>query len=417
MSTELDQTITELDHEEWARISRDLEIHHSLFYSFWRIGRFQFTTGVETACIAFDLDGKAVQFRFNPKFWQSLNHDERIFIICHECLHIVLNHGVRLKDCENQKFGNFAADVVINHMLLTRYGFDRATLPALDNGCWFDTVFGKEWCDKHADIVSTPQTFEGVLLLLEKEAEIAGGVRFDDHSNLAEITAEQVQGAVGEAISGLSPEEKQRLVSSLKQYGTAPGGDWAKLFLEAKPKKKWETIIKQWSRKYWKPEYKDTEQWAVLNRRFVSLDSSLMLPSECEIEHESDKQIEVDFFMDTSGSCWGLHKRFFTAALSLDPKTFKINLYCFDTQVHPTSLKDQKVRGRGGTDFQCMEDYIQNGINKSKRSYPEAVFVITDGYSHIPDIEFPNRWYWFLTMNYTSAIPAGCNVYYLKDFE
>ena len=29
----------------------------------------------------------------NPKFWDSLNYYNKAFVIAHECLHIILNHG------------------------------------------------------------------------------------------------------------------------------------------------------------------------------------------------------------------------------------------------------------------------------------------------------------------------------------
>jgi hypothetical protein len=108
----------------------------------------------------------------------------------------------------------------------------------------------------------------------------------------------------------------------------------------------------------------------------------MFLPSDMEIEDDNDEKtrIKVYFYLDTSGSCWGLKDRFFAAALSLPDDRFDIRLFCFDTTVQETTLESRKIYGGGGTSFSILEAHIQKEI-KEKGEYPEAVFVITDGYA------------------------------------
>ena len=111
------------------------------------------------------------------------------------------------------------------------------------------------------------------------------------------------------------------------------------------------------------------------------LPRKMFLPSEMEIdERDFEKtQIDVWFFLDTSGSCWNLKDRFFTAAASLPPERFNIRLFCFDTVVKETTLESKKVYGGGGTCFKILEEEIQKEIRQGAE-YPTGVFVITDGY-------------------------------------
>ena len=137
-----------------------------------------------------------------------------------------------------------------------------------------------------------------------------------------------------------------------------------------------------------------------------------------ETDEFEENKIEVWFFQDTSGSCYGFRDRFFSAAKSLPPDKFDIRMFCFDTRVFETTLKSGKLYGFGGTMFQILENKVQEIIKKENLAYPKAVFVITDGYAcdNISP-KHPRRWHWFLSTNYTRCIHKECNIHMLKDFE
>jgi predicted metal-dependent peptidase len=432
-----------LTNEEFLLIARDLELHHAIFSKIWNVGKPRFTDKIPTACVTFDKEGNHLDFQFNPVFWDSLTPYERNFVICHECLHIMLSHGVRLKEL-NKDFGNIAADVVINEMLLSGFSFDRSKLDWVGkNGCWMDTVF------KDAKVpVEKDRSMEYYYGLLKKDfvEQIKealqnpnggeGGFKsIDDHEGIKGMDATDLEDVLGDVLDSMNETEKESLDRSFKEgnlneteesskmAGSMPGNlEIVVKVGNVKKKKKWETVIKKWANTYLKQNDKDHEQWARVNRRFVGIASSMnnmFLPSEMEIEEREEemKRIKVVFFQDTSGSCSHLAERFFKAAKSLDPKRFEIELYCFDTACYKTSLESGKLYGFGGTSFSILENEVLKICNGNISKYPKAVFVITDGYGDQIYPKKPKNWYWFLSCDFKSCIPKECNIFKLSDFE
>lgn len=436
-----------ISNEDWFEISSALEIHHAVFYKLWQMGKPVFDESIPTACVEWDSKGKFVVFRFNPSFWKRLDLYNRLFVICHEALHIILNHGVRTKDAARVNRGatNTALDIVINHSTVNNFGFVRSRIQDWQDYCWVDTVFK----DKKP-LPSDDKNFEHYYNLFEKvygdggpgNGDGTGGCStVDDHESLYGDSENQEDGEGGgkwdEAIDilnkELTEEEKESLKSTVnkhfqkpentaknQQAGSGTGG-WVFLKIDkVVKKKKWETVIKKWSKKYLKEKDKDVEQWARLNRRLVMLPKDMFLPSEMEVDDEDQEKtkIKVWFFLDTSGSCYGLKDRFFKAALSLPPERFDIRLFCFDTKVEETTLESRKIYGGGGTSFSILEAEIQKEIREKGISYPEAVFVITDGYGNSIKPEMPHKWYWFITEGGTKTyIDKDCNFFNLKDYE
>lgn len=408
-----------ITNEEYFAISRSLEEHHALFYMAWKMGVPWFDESIPTAAVRFDPEGELIQFVFNPKYWEELNEYERTFVICHECLHVILAHGLRTKDTEDGQRCNIALDIIVNHMLVNSFGFDRSKIRNEKELCWVDTCFPDE-----KETIPDNKYFEYYYSLVEPSL-IAKFIKLvDDHGGLSNPNWDAVIDKLG---AGLSEEEKDTIRDLVEKMGESPpggrgdgtGGMWqyAKVGKVAK-KKKWETVIKKWSQKFNKAKFKEVEQWARLNRRFVTLGGDLILPTDMEVEDDYEmKKIQVWFFQDTSGSCSGFRDRFFKAAMSLPENRFDVKMHCFDTQVFETTLESKKLYGFGGTSFHPIEAYIQAYIKKNELQYPEAVFVITDGFGTPVKPEKPAKWYWFLSTNYLSCIPKECNIFQLRDYE
>ncbi len=442
-----------ISRDEWFEISAGLEEHHAVFYKVWQMGRPHFTEDVETAAVQFDETGDFVWFHFNPKFWKSLDFYNKLFVISHEALHVILNHGVRISDAARVNRGacNAALDVVVNHSLLRNFGFERNKIINQEKLCWTDTVYkGRK------PLPPDDEMYEFYYNLFEKVYGHGGqgdggdgdgdnqmgsnpGGTVDDHSMMSGEKSGDWGKVIDKLQEGLSDEEKESLKklvqkhfqqdknkkqSTNQQAGTGTGGQWVFANIaKVKKKKKWETVIKKWSKKYLKESDKEIEQWARLNRRMAMLPKDMFLPSDMEVEEEADEKtrIKVYFYLDTSGSCWGLKDRFFAAAMSLPTERFDIRLFCFDTTVVETTLASQKIYGGGGTSFSILEAHIQKeiqqGVNGNTK-YPEAVFVITDGYGDRVSPEKPEKWYWFLTAGGSrSYIHKDCNFFNLDDYE
>lgn len=426
-----------ISNEEWFEISRSLEIHHAVFYKIWQMGKPIFNEEIETAAVQFNSDGEFIWFHFNPQFWNRMQLKDKLFVICHEALHIILNHGIRTKDAgrRNSAATNVALDVVVNHSLVNNFGFLRSTIEDWQDYCWVDTVFK----DKNP-LPPDNELFEYYFNLFDKvygDGGMGDGTKggapglVDDHSKMGE-GSDNWDEIIDALNAELTDEEKESLKSMVskhfeenksndKKAGTGTGA-WSFVKIGKVVKKlKWETVIKRWSKKYLKTIDKEEEQWARLNRRMSMLPRDMFLPTDMEVDDAERNKTKIDvwFYLDTSGSCIGLKDRFFTAALSLPTERFNIRLFCFDTKVEETTLESKKVYGGGGTCFNILEAEIQKELKAGKiDKYPEAVFVITDGYGTNIKPQMPSKWYWFITdggvRNY---IDKDCNFYNLRDFE
>lgn len=460
----------EMETSEFFRISRKLENHHSLFYKFWELGKPVFTRTLPTAAIMFNKDGRHINFLFNPEFWMSLDEYTREFIICHEMLHVVLNHGARIRDCTSREAANVALDIVVNHTLTNKFGFKREKLcnDWDTKGCWVDSIFPPEdgkptYTDDRAFefYYNKLPKMDIMNFILSKGGK--GGQSMDDHSGLDDKQLEEI---IKELDQNLSDEEKNELKDTIKKHfqengpqeregsvdgdkdpgkdttqpdknggqeaGTTAGGLWHFCKVKkVKPKKKWESVIKNWVRKKLKEEFRDVDQWARPHRRHTLLTKSgLMLPVEMEVDdlYEDNNKIEVYFFLDTSGSCAGLADRFWKAAQSIPHgknDKFELKLFCFDTRCYALQNDPKKedygvLKGFGGTSFDCIEKYVTERIKELKiKEYP-TLFIITDGMGDTIEHQEKSqmsRWHWFLSTDYDALIPKDSHKYLLKNYE
>lgn len=431
----MDSLPTRITNDEWLDIALSLENYHAVFYKIWQMGKPHFIEDIETAAVQFDETGNFVWFLFNPRFWASLDHYNKLFVICHEALHVILNHGIRTTSIARINKGacNAALDIVVNHNLLRNFGFERKKIINAEKLCWIDTVFK----DKNPP---DNEMFEYYYNLFEKVygdggrgdgkscgdnsmGSMAGGT-VDDHSMMGDTDK-----AIEELNESLNEEEKASLKDMIdkhheneskdKKAGTGTGNWTFANVGKVKKKKKWETVIKKWASKYLKTNEKEIEQWARLNRRLTMLPRDMFLPSDMEIEEiENEKvRIKVFFFLDTSGSCYHLKDRFFTAAMSLPEEKFDIRLFCFDTTVQETTIESKKIYGGGGTAFDIIEKFIQQDIQKNGET-PSGIFIITDGWGNAVKPQQPDKWYWFLTAGGSKQyISKESKVYNLDNFE
>lgn len=172
--------------QEFNDISQTLESLNGVFCQMWLLGRPTLTNEIPTAAVSFNKQGACIDFLINPIFWSELNYDTKVFLICHECMHVILEHGTR-SDLEakseaakedpytqlEQQLANVAMDVVINETLIHYFGLKRSSLnfedgieaissesedekenpstvdvgekslPDLSSGAFLDTVFDK----------------------------------------------------------------------------------------------------------------------------------------------------------------------------------------------------------------------------------------------------------------------------------
>lgn len=420
--------------DSYMRILIALEEHHSLFGRFWTVGNLYEDKSIPTACIAFDpQSGEGIKFLINPDFWSSIDDYCKTFVIAHECLHVYLEHGRRMKHMD-PNIANIAADVVVNHFLVDGFGFDRAKMGEWwRKYCWLETVFPND------PSVKSGECFEYYYNLLIKKAQNDpdGDKPQDDGGKPTIVDSHDHLGKIGDdvlkkIVEGLSQEELENFQDIVEEANKKENEQSAKIagsmagafsmlikIGRVVKKKKWESVVKNVLGRFIKEKEIINDQWTHKNRRLATVDSgNLMLPAEKEETILHRDKIEVWCFQDTSGSCKHLAERFFKALASIPDDKFHVRVFCFDTKVYETSLKTGKLYGFGGTSFSCIEDHIQNVVRNEKGAlYPSVVFVVTDGYGDNVSPEHPSRWHWFLSEQYKQCIPSQSKTYDLKDYE
>ena len=440
----------QLSFEEFNEIAKNLIVHHGVFYKFWDLVRPSYTNSknVPTACVVFNKENQCIDFLINKKFWSKLSQEKKNFIICHECLHVILEHGKRACSINtklNPELTNACLDIPINEMLVKYFAFNKKDIDPESKFCWADTVFKKEK-------VPNDKGYEFYFNKIKENADVEkisicgmgsgdsaeGDLETNSHESLDSFNGEDGEKAVQDLAELLSEEEADSLKDicermarneepknkeeKSKTRGNMAGG-MVKLLGKVKPKKKkkWETVIKKWSLKFGRAE-REENHWLVKARRNSLINTDFFIPSEIEyeIKKTKDEKIDVWMMLDTSGSCANLAPRFWRAANSLPKEKFNVHYYCFDTQVY--KLKDAdinagKLYGFGGTCFITIENFIQKSIKKEGKKYPAAVFVLTDGYGTNVKPQDAKKWYWFLSEDNKSCIPKESHTFSLKDFE
>lgn len=445
------QSFEALSYEEQRELAKSLIKYHGIFYKFWDLVKPSYTNSKQypTACVVFNKDHDCVDFLINKTFWKKCSPALKEFIICHECLHVLLDHGKRatgLINRINPEITNACLDIPINEMLVKFFGFSKKEVDPRSRFCWTKTFFKDEdlpndksfeYYFNHAKKISNAPKISIVGMGSGDGEE--DGLETNSHEGLASFDDKEAESKLEDLMSNLSEEEKESLRDIAERLDRANAGDnkseknnkiagsnaggLTKILgkIKSKPKKKWETVIKKWSHKMTRAE-KEENHWLVKPRRNSLIESNLFVPSEieCEIKKADNDKIDVWMFLDTSGSCEGLAPRFWRAAKSLPKEKFNVYYHCFDTQVYPLNQKDVekgKLYGFGGTAYSILENHIQKTIKKEGKKYPAAIFVITDGYGNFVKPQDERKWYWFLSDRCLAYIPKKSHTFMLSDFE
>lgn len=425
-----------MDKEEIKKYACLLGRHSLFFRTLWDLTSIKFDDNIPTACIEFSRqNSKPLGMKIGTKFWNESNEEERLFILAHELCHVIFDHQKRFRSfaskIKNQAVCNAGMDVSINEMLVRQFGFKRELLvhEVWKDTCWLNTC----WPDKNMPSGKSADWYIQKLIEDNKYQTKVIGVKmkgasgepmpFDGHEWMDEDCDEIIElddlvtsGEAKDFIERLTKDQHENDLGG-KKAGSGGTSSWKDIVEPSPPKKrKWESVIRRWIEKVDVPNFSFHERWFGTSPRYSEFQKGkAMLPFErfCLDESKEKHKIRVAFFLDTSGSCSSLGPRFFKAAQSIPNDRFIVDLFYFDDIVVQASLKDKKVRLGGGTRF----DIIENKCLEMTK-YPDAVWVLTDGYGTNFSCKSPSKWNWFLTdQSSTANIPKGSKIHYLKNFE
>jgi predicted metal-dependent peptidase len=336
----------------------------------------EFSNKVSTAAT----NGKRIQY--NPEFFMSLSHDERVFLILHEAMHCAYLHMERKGDRDHRKF-NIAADHVINLQLIDR-GF---SMPK----------------DGLADPQYKELSTEEVYNLLPTTPPGQGMGGFGEDLQAPDDTSAEAAEALANDIQDILVRASIQSKMSNDKPGTIPGD--IQIFLDRllNPKLPWNRILQKYLQAFAKNDY----SFRTPNRRFFP---QFHLP-----RLYGENLMNIAVAVDTSGSVSDHEfNRFVTETHSIlrMMKPEKITVLQFDTEIKSVSevrnvreLMNISFTGRGGT----LINPVLEWANKNK---PQLLLVFSDGEFRFYDLETKVNTLWLIHDNEQFNAPFGKTIHY-----
>lgn len=419
-----------LNREELLDISSSLEDYHTMFYTFWGLSDVVYDDKIKTLAVKLADHNGALDsplMLINKDFWDRHNKVEHLFMVLHECLHIVLNHGERngmeipgaTRDLVNR-----AQDITINEMIVSVFGYIRSNFREWKKYCWIDTCF------KDPSKILKNETFTYYLKkLIEDLPKKTPEDSKNEPETLDEHPTDEETEQLGDSlrnkiledlIEDLTPEELESMMKS-GIAGTALGTIemfLAKKYELAKLRLNFPLLIRKLKRTRMKTETQEYDTFSRDNRRFddIIISSKAALPGKGERERLKKDKLLVILFMDISGSCLLYFKKFQEVYQAFDKEReiFEIRLFTFDTSVREIKATD-RLYGGGGTAYDILETKVLELQNEYVK-YPDCVVVLTDGYGTNIEPKIPQRWVWLLTEDSIAKyIPKNSGSFKIKE--
>lgn len=299
-----------------------------------------------------------------PEEFFSLSQDEQLFVLAHEILHLALQHLVRLEN-KDQNLWNIATDLVINDMLSSA-GFKKPSAILLN----------QELSRENDKILSAERVYERLLKNGYKARQQAG---FDKHDYNG--------GSAGPAVSS---DDIKKIVTQFGRglIGRKPGELAEAVFANLLPKINWQDVLRKFLSKA-------VTEWPDWTRRKNYLPASIYAP-----RLKQDEKLLVLVAIDVSGSIDSDElNRFFseTKKILVSFSNVTAKVVTFDTVIQNefTRLPEEiKITGRGGTDFECIKDYVLE-----HKVAHDVLIVMSDGYANNSDLRLSDKPTVYLIVN------------------
>jgi predicted metal-dependent peptidase len=367
-------------------------------------------------CSTAATDGR--NFYYNSRFIKMLRPKEIEFLFGHEVLHCVYDHFGRRGERDHQLF-NIANDYCVNADLIKhRVGEKITSVPCLH--------------DPKYDGMSSEEIYD---LLYEKAEKIDIGKLLD------QMIDEHLDGEgdpdgdgdsdgedgdkKGKGRPVLTPEERQQIKDEIKEAmlaaaatvdgaGNLPAGVKRLIKELTEPQMNWRELLRMQLESTIKSDY----TWMRASRKGWHMDA--VMPGM-----KVDPMIDIAVALDASGSISETMLKDFLSEIQgiMDSfPAYKIHVITFDTEAYNPAqydsdnlddICDYEVKGGGGTDFDCIFNYL-----KEQEIEPKRLVVFTDGY---PFGSWGDENYadtvWILHGTRTIEPPFGQYAYYGDDLD
>jgi predicted metal-dependent peptidase len=362
----------------------------------------------DTPGLTMATDGYRVAY--SSKFLEKLTNNEVLFVLCHEVLHCALEHLARRKG-RQRVIWNIAVDIVTNEILAQNKIGQQPQYTVRGKHFLPPNFFKKEQLIS----ISAEEVYREVMKNV-KVIKIQGSPNFDQHYDPSQGVfgvSDALEDPELREYFGQPQEENIDWPSRLgqasvfaKSRGTVPLGIDQEYELVMKGQFPWQRLLAQ----YVQQTLAYDTSFSRPNRRFVS--RNLYLPATEKFN------LMVVIAIDTSGSISDSEAQTFIsetfAILGQFPRIEIIVIQC-DAKVQDvkkytnwdTPPSKFKLKGRGGTSFEPVFDYIQK-----ERINMDALIYLTDGYAPFPQkspIQKPV--FWVLTDRQVTP-PFGRKIYF-----
>ncbi len=297
---------------------------------------------------------------YNPKFINSLDKEENMFLVGHEVLHCVFNHLCRRFD-RDPKLYNMAADYVINATLVEA-GFKMPKIGLYNEKFlnWTtedvydylieNNVKPQPTLDVHHGDPGYPGDEEG-------EGEGEGGIGDEERKKMED-------------------EWKDAVIQAAQQAGDLPAGIRRLIKDVTEPQMDWKQILQMHLQSLVRTDYTFMRP----NKRTFGM--GITMPSM-----DVDDMIKVCIAVDTSGSMTDEMLRDILSEVKgvMDAFSgYEIHIACFDTEVYnyqcftqEDDLTTYEPKGGGGTEFMAWWNWAeeQDWISEVKKC-----LFFTDGF-------------------------------------
>lgn len=311
---------------------------------------------------------------YGREFVKQLNDAELRFLVLHEVYHKLFRHLTTWQHLYQQdaQLANMACDFVINLKIVDDNAKDRfATMTGiLEGGCYDTKYAGMDTAQVYNLLRDDQDGNEGGQ---GSESLPDGGQPFDEHDwdGAEEMTADEQRELAREIDEAV---RQGALVAG--KLGSGGDRDLAELL---QPQVNWREVLREFVQTTCTGS--DYSTYRRPNRRYLS--SGMYMPSGI-----SEQVGELVVAIDTSGSIGQRELSAFLTEVKEICETVhpeSVRLMYWDTRVcrdekydmHEldTLVQSTKPAGGGGTDVDCVTDYIRdNNINA------QAAIVLTDGY-------------------------------------
>jgi predicted metal-dependent peptidase len=318
-------------------------------------------------------DGR--NFYYNSRFIQMLRPKEIEFLFGHEVLHCVYDHFGRRGNRDPQLF-NIANDFAVNADLIKhRVGEKITTVPCLHDPK-YDGLSSEEIYDQlyeKADKISLSDLMDK---LIDEHLDGEGDADGDGDGDKEGKGRPKLSDADRQAIRDEIKEAMLAAAATADGAGNIPAGVKRLIQDLTEPKMNWRELLRMQLESTIKSDY----TWMRASRKGWHMDA--VMPGM-----KLDPMIDIAVALDASGSISEKMLKDFLGEVQgiMDSfPAYRIHVVTFDTDAYNPAqynsenlddICDYEVKGGGGTDFDCVFNYL-----KENEIEPKRLVMFTDGY-------------------------------------